>query len=34
MRILRTFSEITVEGGYGVFVMKLTISKKVNTSDG
>ena len=34
MRVLRTFSKIAVEDGNRVFVMELTVSKRVNASDG
>ena len=31
---MRTFSRIAVGGGYSVFMMELTVSKRVKTSDG
>ena len=34
MRVLRTLSKITVRDGYRAFVMELTVSKRVNASDG
>ena len=33
-RVLRTFLKIAVGDGYRAFVMELTVSKRVNASDG
>ena len=33
-RVLRTFSKIAVKDGNRVFVMKVTVSKRVDASDG